>query len=127
MSILQSPAPSSSTPAADPLVTIAIPTFNRCAWLKDCVLSALAQTYRNFEIVVSDNASTDATQDVLREFQDPRLRVVKQPTNIGLIPNWNACLAAASGDFILFVADDDRISPRMLERCVGLVRSEPAI
>src|SRR5215475_3350991 len=117
----------SLTSAADPLVTIAIPTFNRSAWVQDCVLSALAQTYEHFEVVVSDNASTDATQDVLKEFQDVRLRVVRQPINIGLIGNWNACLAAASGEFIVFVSDDDRIAPQMLEQCVSLVRREPAI
>ena len=76
-----------------PLITIAIPTFNRASWLGDCVLSALSQTYRNFEVLISDNASTDRTQEVLKQFSDPRVRVVRQETNIGLLPNWNACLS----------------------------------
>jgi glycosyltransferase involved in cell wall biosynthesis len=111
--------------ANDPLVTIAIPTFNRAHWLRDCVRAALAQTYQNFEIVVSDNASTDQTPAVLEEFIDQRLRVIKQRENIGLFPNWNACLAEAKGEYIVFVPDDDKISPWLLERCVALIKTEP--
>ncbi|XIA62295.1 glycosyltransferase family 2 protein [Bradyrhizobium sp. TZ2] len=59
-------------------MTIAIPTFNRAALLKDCVQSALSQTYTNIEVLVSDNASTDDTTKVLREFSDNRLRILRQ-------------------------------------------------
>ena len=57
-----------------------------------------AQTYPNIEVLVSDNASTDDTTKVLRELCDKRLRVMRQETNIGLLPNWNACVAAAKGE-----------------------------
>ncbi len=85
------------------------------------------QTYQRFEIVVSDNASTDETARVLEEFDDRRLRVVRQKENIGSIPNWNACLTEAKGEYVVFVADDDRIEPWLLERCVGLIRRAPQI
>jgi glycosyltransferase involved in cell wall biosynthesis len=111
----------------DPFVTIAIPTFNRASWLRDCVLAALSQTYQHFEVLVSDNASTDETVEVLRQFRDPSLRVGRQKSNIGLLPNWNACLAEARGEYIVFVSDDDRIAPWMLERCMALVKREPQI
>jgi len=107
-----------------PLFTIAIPTFNRSALLEGCIVAALAQTCKNFEIVVSDNASTDDTQAILAGFTDSRLRVIRQATNIGLAPNWNACLAQARGEYILFVSDDDRMSPRFLERCAGLIEEK---
>lgn len=107
-----------------PLITIAIPTYNRASWLKDCVHSALSQTYQNFEVIVSDNASTDNTPQLLTEFDDPRLRVVRQNSNIGLMPNWNACLAEAKGEYIVFLADDDRLAPWMLEHCVQLLQRE---
>lgn len=110
-----------------PLITIAIPTFNRAAWLRGCVESALAQSYPNFEVLVSDNASTDGTPDVLQAFGDPRLRVVRQAGNIGLMPNWNACLAAAKGEYIVFVPDDDRIAPWMLERCADLLAHDSGL
>jgi glycosyltransferase involved in cell wall biosynthesis len=117
----------SSEFASDPLVTIAVPTFNRAHLVRECVHIALAQTYPNFEVLVSDNASTDATPEVLRGIDDPRLRVVRQDTNIGLIPNWNACLAQARGEYILFLPDDDRIAPWLLDRCMALVRRAPGI
>jgi len=111
----------------DPLVTIAIPTFNRALLLKECILSALAQSYQNFEVLVVDNASTDGTGAFLNQFQDPRLRVVTQKSNVGLLQNWNACLAEAKGEYFVLVPDDDKVAPWMLERCVTLFRSEPKI
>jgi len=110
-----------------PFVTIAVPTFNRAPLLGRCVTSALAQTYENFEVLVSDNASTDETPNVLSQFTDRRLRVLRQKNNIGLLPNWNACLAGARGDYIIFVSDDDRIAPWLLQRCVEIIRREPQV
>jgi glycosyltransferase involved in cell wall biosynthesis len=113
--------------AVGPLVTIAIPTFNRAALLRGCIQAVLAQTYDNIEILVSDNASRDDTGKVLQEFSDKRLRVLRQKTNIGLLPNWNACLAAARGEYVVFVSDDDRISPWFLERCVGVLGTKSRV
>lgn len=112
---------------SDPLITIAIPTFNRALWLQNCILAALSQTYGRLEVFVSDNASTDNTAEVLASFHDQRLRIIRQETNIGLLPNWNACLAGARGDYIVFVSDDDMIAPDMLERCIALLRSNRQI
>ena len=116
-----------SSPSRDPLVTIAIPTFNRSSWLQGCIAACLQQSYASFEIVVSDNASTDATQEVLRGFASERLRVLQQDENIGLVANWNACLAAAQGSHVVFVSDDDTVAPWLLEHCVALVRRDPEI
>ena len=119
----------SNFPESDsgPLVTIGIPTFNRVHWLKDCILSALAQSYQRYEIIVSDNASTDETAGLLRQFSDPRLRVVAQKRNLGPMPNWNVCVAEAKGDYIVIIPDDDRIAPWMLDRCVSLLRTDPSL
>lgn len=116
-----------ATRSAYPFMTIAIPTFNRAALLKGCVGAALSQTYPHFEVVVSNNASPDDTRAVLSGFSDARLRVINQQTNIGLLRNWNACLASARGDYIVFVSDDDRIAPWLLERCAALVRQQPQL
>ncbi|MET3911290.1 hypothetical protein ABID59_005653 [Bradyrhizobium sp. S3.3.6] len=112
---------------ANPFVTIAIPTYNRAALLRGCIASALLQTYPHFEVLVSNNASPDDTSRVLAGFSDPRLRVINQETNIGLLPNWNACLANARGDYVVFVSDDDRIMPWLLARCAALVRQQPEL
>ncbi|MGY4286387.1 glycosyltransferase involved in cell wall biosynthesis [Bradyrhizobium sp. LM2.7] len=113
--------------SSDPLVTIAIPTFNRAAMLKCCIAAALAQSYPHFEVVVSDNASTDETPEVLKACDDQRLRFIRQQTNIGLVTNWNACLAQAKGDYIVFVSDDDIVAPWLLDRCIDVARSEPGV
>jgi hypothetical protein len=117
-SVVKPPRPDAMADTASPLVTIAIPTFNRAELLEGCLGAALAQTYPHFEVLVSDNASADTTPQLLRRFDDRRLRVMRQTSNIGLLPNWNACLAEARGEYIVFVSDDDRISPNLLERCV---------
>lgn len=121
------PDPMSSTLETDPLVTIAIPTFNRATWLRDCVRLALMQSYPRFEVLVSDNASTDETALVLSQFKDERLRVVRQLKNVVATANWNACVAQARGEYIVFVPDDDRIAPWLLERCISVIRREPQV
>jgi glycosyltransferase involved in cell wall biosynthesis len=118
---------SSSESAGRPLITVAIPTFNRAALLRSCVQSALLQTYENIEILVSDNASEDDTAEVLQEFTDKRLRVIRQEANIGLLPNWNTCLAAARGEYVVLVCDDDRIHPRLIERCVDVIGKQTQV
>src|SRR5258708_16860602 len=105
-----------------PLVTIAIPTFNRASLLKDCVTSALSQTYRHLEVLVSDNASTDETKEILSEFSDARLRVIRQETNIGPLPNFNACLADPRGDYLVFLWHSAKLSPQLVERCVDVFK-----
>ncbi|MGM4967166.1 glycosyltransferase family 2 protein [Tardiphaga sp. 1201_B9_N1_1] len=110
-----------------PMVTIAIPTFNRARHLRHCIKSALAQTYDNFEVLVSNNASTDTTYEVLKEFSDEKLRIVQQKINIGLLPNWNACLANAKGDYVVFLSDDDRVSPFMIQKAIDVVRKRPGL
>jgi hypothetical protein len=115
-------APLSGTGAVcdtvSPLVTIAVPTFNRANLLEGCLRAVLAQTYPHFEVLVSDNASTDATPQLLRRIDDRRLRVIRQPSNIGLLPNWNVCLKEARGEYIVYVCDDDRITSEFLELCI---------
>ena len=102
-----------------PLVTIGIPTYNRAnGYLKEALGCALAQTYPNIEIVVSDNASTDNTEEVVRSYADPRIRYFRQAT--GLIPNdnFNFCLEQARGAYFLMLPDDDRIDPDFVETCM---------
>jgi hypothetical protein len=120
--------PSSLSPSAErshnPHFTIAIPTFNRANWVKSCVASALSQTVESFEVIVSDNASDDATIEVLGEFDDERLSIIRQPRNIGAIGNWNACLSAANGTYVTMLSDDDSIAPFFLERCNTLITDD---
>jgi glycosyltransferase involved in cell wall biosynthesis len=110
-----------------PLFTIAIPTFNRAGWLKPCVDSALSQTFGSFEVIVSDNASGDDTADVLAQMSDERLVVLRQRCNIGANANWNACVAAATGQYFIMLCDDDRLQSHFLERCRSLITDDDGI
>jgi glycosyltransferase involved in cell wall biosynthesis len=101
------------------LVTIGIPTYNRAdSFLKQGLDSALKQTYPNVEIIVSDNCSTDNTEDVVKGFNDPRIRYFKQNVNIGAINNSNFCLEQARGDYFMQLQDDDMIDHDFLETCM---------
>lgn len=111
----------------DPLITIGIPTRNRAGLVKDCVASALAQSYRNVEVLVCDNASTDDTIATLSAIADRRLRVLRNDENIGMVGNFARCVQEASGDYLALVSDDNILEPAFLEKCVRLVRQEPGI
>jgi glycosyltransferase involved in cell wall biosynthesis len=99
-------------------VTIAIPTYNRAAYFRIALDSAMAQTYSNLEIVVSNNACTDDTAAVLASIDDPRMRVVVQPSTVSMMENWNACLNAASGKYFLLLSDDDILEPTAIAEMV---------
>jgi glycosyltransferase involved in cell wall biosynthesis len=102
--------------SVQPLVTIAIPTHNRASYLREAIHSALNQTYRNIEVIVSDNCSDDCTGAVVRGFADPRLRYFRQEVNMGMVPNWNFCLKHAEGEFFVLLSDDDVLEVAAIQR-----------
>ena len=102
-----------------PLVTIAIPTYNRAdAYLSEALESAVSQTYQNIEIIVSDNCSTDKTEMVVRGFSDAKIRYFRQEKNIGANNNFNCCIEQAGGSYVLLLHDDDLIDPDFVEVCM---------
>ena len=99
-----------------PLVTIGIPTYNRAdSFLQEALQSAVAQTYENIEIIVSDNCSTDNTEMIVKNFSDTRIKYVKQSKNIGAFNNFNYCVNIATGSFFHMLHDDDKIDPDFIE------------
>lgn len=109
-----------------PLVTIAIPTYNRLEYLKEAVASASCQTFRNLEILVGDDGPTSTIPSWIREAQvrEPRLRYQKNEKNVGLSANWNYVTRAARGEFIIIIGDDDRLRPTFVEKLVPLLTPE---
>lgn len=102
-----------------PLVTIGICTYNRAdSYLREALQSAVDQTYPNLEIIVSDNCSVDHTEELVRGFQDPRIRYIRHDENIGLTNNFNSCARAARGAYFLLLCDDDLIDPDFVEACM---------
>ncbi len=102
-----------------PLVTIAIPTYNRADdYLKQAIESALNQTYRNIEIIVSDNCSPDNTEVIVKGYADSRIRYFRQAQSLKPNDNFNFCLKQAKGDCFLLLHDDDLIDNDFIEVCV---------
>lgn len=113
-----------------PLITIGIPTYNRAnSYLKHALRSAVNQTYKNIEIIVSDNCSPDNTESVIKEFNDPRIRYYKQKENIGSLNNSNFCLEQSQGKYFLMLFDDDLIDNDFISTCMDAIKyhSEPGI
>ncbi len=104
-----------------PLVTVVIPTYNRCGYLAETIDSVLAQDHPAIEIVVVNDGSTDATADVLRQFGS-RINVITQP-NSGQGAAVNRGLGVATGDYITLVSDDDPILPNALSRLVDVLET----
>lgn len=110
-----------------PLVTIGMPTRNRATTLRAALDSALGQSYAAIEVVVSDNASADGTQDLLRSVsaQDDRLRVIRQSQPITMLRNHEATWRAARGEFFIWLADDDLLSQNFIEGAVKALGDRP--
>jgi len=112
-----------------PLVSICIPTCNGEAYLDDALTSAMRQTYRNLEIVVSDDASADATLRIARSYQAesaiPFHIFEHVPSGIGA--NWNSCARRANGTYIKFLFQDDRLAPDCVAKMVALAERDERI
>jgi hypothetical protein len=108
-----------------PLVSIGIPTFNRAAGLRRAAASALGQTHRHLELVISDNGSSDETPDVCARLaaSDQRVRVIRHPANRGPIANFNAVIDAFRGEYAVLLADDDWLDADYVSRCLSVIRT----
>lgn len=112
----------------NPLVTFVVPCYNLGHLLPDCLNSILAQTYPDFEVLVMDNCSPDNTPDVVQSFHDPRLRHVRNDTNIGHVRNFNKGIAMARGKYVWLVsADDFLINPHALSRYLEVMEQNPQV
>lgn len=113
-----------------PLVSIGIPTYNRANTYLRCALrSAVNQTYKNIEIIVSDNCSPDNTESVVKEFDDLRIRYYRHKENIGPVNNRNFCLERSQGKYFVLLSDDDQIDDDFISACMAAVKypGEPGV
>ncbi len=109
-----------------PLVSIIIPTLDRPRYLQEAIDAALAQTYANVEVLVFDNGTLDETLAVGEEAarRDPRVRFRRNERNLGMSGNFNALGAAARGEFLVAIGDDDRLLPEFVGRLVEAMRPD---
>ena len=104
-----------------PAITICVPTFNGEKYLRPCLDSILHQTYGDFELLLVDDCSKDSTLSILDDYKrmDARVRVIRNPRNLGLVGNWNNGIALARGEWIKFAFQDDLLHENCLERMLA--------
>jgi hypothetical protein len=109
------------------LVSVCIPTRNQASFLAQAVQSALSQDVNGLEVLVHDDASTDATPELLSNVTDPRLRVVRHAEPLGVAANRNSCLDAARGRYVAWLDSDDVYLPDSLEPRLRVLESSPNV
>ncbi|MEO1543395.1 MAG: glycosyltransferase family 2 protein [Pseudomonadota bacterium] len=109
-----------------PRVTIGVPVYNGDAYLAEALDSILNQTFTDFEVIISDNASTDGTEQICRDYaaRDDRVRYIRQEKNLGAAPNFNLLVPIARGEYFKWAASDDLIAPEFLNYCVEALEKE---
>lgn len=105
-----------------PEVTVLMPVFNGARYLRDALESVRRQSFRDFELLVIDDGSTDETPEILRRWPDPRLRVERQERNLGLARTRNHGVALARGEYVALLDADDRATPGRLAAQVCFLR-----
>jgi glycosyltransferase involved in cell wall biosynthesis len=111
----------------NPLVTFCVPTYNRPDFLRQTLESCLAQTYRDFEIVITDNSTNDESARMVTKLNDPRVRYHSNNGNIGSLASHNRLASMIQGKYVQFLMDDDLIKPRFLELMVGVFEQHPTV
>ncbi|MEA2391973.1 MAG: hypothetical protein QOK31_2082, partial [Solirubrobacteraceae bacterium] len=112
---------------SEPRVSVLVPTFEYARFLPRVLDSVLAQGYQDWELVVSDNASTDETPEIVAAYaaREPRLRSYRNAENLGLFGNFSRCLELARGEYVKFLCADDWLDPRFLGDAVAVMDASP--
>lgn len=111
---------------SNPSVTIGLPVYNGERFVESALESILVQSYQDFELVISDNASTDNTPHILQQWaaKDPRIRLFQNSTNFGAAANFNKVLSLARGKYFRWAGHDDVLRLHMLKECVQTLETK---
>lgn len=117
-----------SRSSESPLVSIGLPVYNGEDYIESAIDSILSQTFTDFELIISDNASTDATESICRQYarDDSRIRYVRTPDNRGAMWNFNEVFRHATGKYYKPASHDDLHAPQFLGRCLDVFREAPS-
>lgn len=110
---------------ANPLVTVAIPSYNHAKYISQTIQSTLDQTLQDFEILIVDDASTDNSIEVIKSFNDPRIRLIQSEKNRGVCETSNICIANSKGTYIALIASDDVMKETKLEKQIEFLEKNP--
>lgn len=109
--------------------SVGIPAY-KGAYIRECILSVLNQTYDDFELIIVNDASPDPIDNIVSEFSDPRIKYSKNKENLGgenVVDNWNKCLEKAKGKYFVIMGDDDKMEPNFLSEFDKLINRYPAL
>ena len=114
---------------AVPRLSIGLPVYNGENFLAESLEALLGQSFEDFELIISDNASTDETAAICRRYgqQDSRIRYVRQPRNVGCASNHNFLVGQARGELFKWASHDDLYARDLLERCVDALDEYPYV
>ena len=112
-----------------PRVSLGMPVYNAERYIEEALDSLLEQTFTDFEIVISDNASTDRTAEICRAYAttDERIRFIRNRTNYGVISNFNSVFRLSEGEYFKWCASDDICAPDFLRQAVAVLDDEPSV
>ncbi len=112
-----------------PKVSIGLPVYNGQKYLDTAIESILNQTFTDFELIISDNASTDRTREICESYaaKDGRIRYLRNERNIGAGPNYNLVFHQALGEYFKWASHDDICAPEFLEKCVAILDRDPGV
>lgn len=113
--------------SCEPRVTIFIPTYERATYLRAAIDSALAQTMRDFVVLIGDNSRSDDTEAVVREYDDPRIQYVRHPENLGQQGNWLWLIEHAPTELVASLHDDDVWGPTFLEDLLPAIEGDDSV
>lgn len=109
--------------------SITIPAY-KARFLNESIESVLAQTYKDFELIIVNDASPEDLTSIVKSFEDPRISYYINEKNCGainVVDNWNKCLSYAKGDYIICMGDDDKLLPNCLDEYVKLIKKYPGL
>jgi glycosyltransferase involved in cell wall biosynthesis len=126
---MSAPIPTSTVADRRPLVSVGLAVYNGEGFLEETLAALLGQTLEDFELIISDNASSDRTGEISRAAaaRDPRVRYHRNPVNVGLNANWNGLFPMGSGRYFKWASADDICEPAYLERCVEVLEADPGV
>ena len=112
-----------------PKISIGIPVYNGEKFIRKCIESVLQQTNRNFELIISDNASTDSTPEICKEFlnKDDRINFVRQNKNMGGLWNFHFLVEKAAEEYFVWVAADTFLLPEFIEKNIAVLESQDKV
>ena len=112
-----------------PKVSIGMPAYNSEQWISVAIDSLLEQDYSDFELIISDNASTDGTGEICRDYaaRDTRIRYYRKPVNVGASDNYNAVFLSARGEYFKWASSNDFCDKKFLSSCASVLEKNPDV